>query len=305
MHQGLHKALISGLFFFLNTLFWCLFLYFFLAIKIFIPLTVVRRWSTACMVRIGELWISGNDLNIKLTQNVLWKVHLPSELSLDRSYLVCANHQSWMDIVLLQHVFNRKIPFLRFFLKQELIYVPLLGGAWWGLDYPFMKRHTKEYLLKHPEKKSEDLRTTLRATEKFKHTKVSILNFLEGTRFTWAKHERQNSPYKHLLLPKAGGFAFVLEAMKGKFNSVLDVTIVYPQGPVSFAQALYGKLKEVVIDVQEIKVPEELLDGNYLDDPIFREKVQSWVRALWQEKDQRIDRILQEYKKSPGSITRA
>jgi len=292
MAQGLHKGIISGFLFALNTLFWCVCLYLFLIVKVLIPLPAVHRWTTAMMVRIGELWISGNDLNIALTQNVKWDIRLPATLSMDRSYLVCANHQSWMDIVILQHIFNRKIPFLRFFLKQELLYVPLLGAAWWGLDYPFMKRHSKEYLRKYPEKRGQDLKTTLKATEKFKHTKVSILNFLEGTRFTQVKHDRQQSPFKHLLFPKAGGFGFVLETMKDKFYSVLDVTIVYPQGPISFGGALCGQLKEVIVDVEEIIVPEELLNGKYLEDPEFRAKVHTWVRQLWERKDQKMESLL-------------
>lgn len=287
------KGLLSGALFFLNTIFWCFLLYFFLIFKILIPFRGSREFFTGILVTIAELWIACNSWNIRFTQNMEFKVELPPQLNYEKSYLVCANHQSWVDIVILQHVFNRRIPFLRFFLKQELIYIPLLGGAWWGLDYPFMKRHSKEYLEKHPEKRGEDLKTTQRATEKFRDSKVSILNFLEGTRFTPKKHQMQNSPYHHLLLPKAGGFAFVLEAMKDKFHSVLDVTIAYPQGVVTFWQALCGHLDEVVVHVREIPLPSEILHGNYLEDPVHREKVQNWVRKLWEEKDLRIRQISQ------------
>lgn len=227
-----------------------------------------------------------------LTQKIKWDIRLPEGLKYNESYLICANHQSWVDIVVLQHALNRKIPFLRFFLKQELLYVPVLGGAWWALDYPFMKRYSKEYLEKHPEKRGQDLATTIKATEKFRHSKVSVLNFLEGTRFTIAKHEKQKSPFKHLLLPKAGGFAFVLEAMKGKFHSVLDVTLVYPKGTVSLWQALSGQLHEVIVHVREIEIPQDLMNGNYLDDAQFREKFQNWIRDLWLEKDKLISQIL-------------
>ena len=95
-------------------------------------------------------------------------------------------------------------------------------------------------------------------------------------------------------MPKAGGFAFVLEAMEGKFNSILDVTIVYPGGSVSFGEALKGKLKKVIVDVEEIQVPDELKHGSYLEDPIFREKIQTWVRLLWEKKDRKIEALLKE-----------
>jgi 1-acyl-sn-glycerol-3-phosphate acyltransferase len=242
----------------------------------------------------AELWISGNNWNIRTTQKIKWDIRLPQVLQADRSYLVCANHQSWMDIVILQYVFNRKIPFFRFFLKRELLFVPLLGLAWWALDYPFMKRFSKQYLEKYPEKRGEDLKTTQRATEKFKNSKVSILNFLEGTRFTKEKQEKQKPPFQHLLLPKAGGMAFVLQAMGEQFDSLLDVTIVYPIQVVNLWEAFQGRLPHVIVDVRKIQIPSDLLNGNYLEDPSYREKMQIWISQIWREKDLLISQILAE-----------
>lgn len=287
------RGLFSSFLFVINTLFWTVILYVFVILKLVIPFKPMRKWCTRVMVRLAELWISGNDLNIAFTQNIHWRIELPQGLSMNKSYLVCANHRSWMDIVILQHVFNRKIPFLRFFLKQELIYVPLLGGAWWALDYPFMKRYSREYLKKHPEKKGEDFRTTLKSVAKFKETHVSILNFLEGTRFTEAKHQRQNSPFRHLLSPKAGGFAFAMETMKDQLNSILDVTIVYPKGAKTLWQAFSGQLDEVVVHVRELPVPHELLTSSYMEDAETRSKIHKWVTDLWTSKDQLIENILQ------------
>ncbi len=249
-------------------------------------------------MRIGEIWISGNDLNIHLTQNINWKINLPPNLSMDRSYLVTANHLSWMDIVVVQHTFNRKIPFLRFFLKQELLYIPLLGGAWWALDYPFMKRYSREYLKKHPEKKGEDLKTTLKSVAKFKDNPVSILNFMEGTRWTPEKHKRQNSPFQHLLVPKAGGFAFALEAMKNELHSILDVTILYPEGPRNLWQAFSGQLNEVIVHVREIPIPREILSGSYMESSETRSQIHTWVTQLWKSKDELMDRLLSENRKA-------
>ncbi len=288
--------MISAALTILNTVFWCALLYPFVFLKILIPNRKFRQWCSRQTVRIAENYISGNDWNMKHTQNIKWDIRLPDSLSYHKNYLVCCNHQSWVDIIVLQHVFNRRIPFLRFFLKKQLLWVPLLGGAWWALDYPFMQRHSKEYLEKHPEKRGEDLRTTHRAMEKFKGSHFSILNFLEGTRFTHLKHNQQKSPYQHLLIPKTGGFAFALSAMKDQLHSILDVTIVYPNGAVSMSQTMNGMLNEVVVHVREIAIPQALLDGNYLEDAGFRDQVQTWIRELWLQKDQLIDQILREKK---------
>ena len=92
---------------------------------------------------------------------------------------------------------------------------------------PFMKRYSKDYLAKNPHKKGKDLQATHKAIELFKHTPASIMNFVEGTRYSQQKNKQQDSPYQHLLKPKAGGISFVISAMGQQFNSLLDVTIIY------------------------------------------------------------------------------
>lgn len=285
------RTLITILYFALNTVFWCLLLYFFLLLKLLSPFRAGRDFFSRRMVGAAGNWISGNSRGLALLQNIEWDVQGLDKLDLGHSYLVCSNHQCWVDIVVLQQIFNRRIPFLRFFIKQSLVYVPLLGGAWWGLDFPFMKRYSTEYLRKHPEKRGQDLETTRKACEKFRGKKISILNFLEGTRFKPAKHAKQKSPYKHLLKPKAGGMAFVLEAMGRQFHSFLDVTIYYPHGPVELMGLFSGQLKKVVVRVREIPIPVEFCDGNYLEDPAHREKFQAWIHEIWSEKDRMLENL--------------
>jgi 1-acyl-sn-glycerol-3-phosphate acyltransferase len=284
--------MISFLLTVLNSIFWCILLYPFALLRLLVPYRPFQNWCRQQTVKIGENFIDLNSKNMDVTQDIVWKTVLPSTLSRDKNYLVIANHLSWVDIIAIQKILNRKIPFIRFFLKQELIWVPLLGVAWWALDFPFMKRHSKETLRKNPDKRGDDLKTIHKAMEKFRDTHFSILNFLEGTRMTAEKHARQASPYKHLLSPKVGGFAFALSAMRDQLHSVLDVTIVYPKGVASMGQAMNGLLKEVVIHVREIKIPAHLLQGNYLEDAEFRIQVQAWVKTIWAEKDQLIEQIL-------------
>jgi len=205
---------------------------------------------------------------------------------------VLANHQSWVDILVLQKVFNRRIPLLRFFLKRQLVWVPLLGLAWWALDFPFMGRYTKQQIARNPELAGRDIEATRRACAKFREIPVAIMNFVEGTRFTPAKHGRQQSPYRHLLKPKSGGVAFVLDAMGDGLHGILDVTIAYPAGRPSMVDLIGNRIPEVRVQVRQRPIPAALIGGNYQDDRAFRARFQQWMNGLWEEKDRDIDAML-------------
>jgi len=265
-------------------------------LKFIIRLPAWQRVCARMLMRIATSWMWGIIFILKLTQNISWDVEGIDDLSLDEWYFVNSNHQSWTDIIIMIKIFTGRIPFLKFFLKQELFWVPMLGTAWWALDYPFMKRYSKAFLEKHPELRGKDLEVTRKACERYKHSPVSVLNFIEGTRFTPEKHRKQESPYRHLLRPKAGGFAFAISAMTGKITNMLDVTVVYPDGPVNFWELLCGRLSRVVVRVRQLVIPEEFLYGNYQDDPDFRERFQAWVSKLWDEKDELIESLSREYK---------
>lgn len=287
-------GLIASLLMVLNVLFWVPLLLFFALLKLIFPIKKVRLVIDPLILRIAESWISGNSGWMRLTQRTTWDVQGIDGLN-DRSwYLVNCNHQSWVDILVLQHLFNRRIPLLKFFLKQQLIWVPIMGLAWWALDFPFMRRHSEEFLKEHPEMRGKDQATTRKACEKFALIPTSVMNFLEGTRFTAAKHQRQKSPYKHLLKPKAGGLALALNAMGDKFQAILDVTIVYPDGAPQFWQFLKGRLQRVVVRVRALPVPQHLAQGDYAGDAAVREAYQQWVHQLWLDKDAQIEALLQQ-----------
>src|SRR5690606_31230127 len=161
----------------------------------------------------AETWAEIDKAIFALLTPTRWDIRGGEGLRRDTSYLVVSNHQSWVDIPALVQAFNRKTPYFKFFLKRELIWVPFLGLAFWALDYPFMTRYYKAFLAKNPHMKGKDLEITRRACEKFRDLPVTVVNYLEGTRFTPDKHAAQQSPYRHLLKPKAGGVAFVLAAL--------------------------------------------------------------------------------------------
>lgn len=270
---------------FINTLFWCLILYLVAIAKLLVPVRAWRIQCTKAAIWLAEGWISGNSAWMWLTQRTDWHVSGLEGLSRDEWYLVVSNHQSWVDIFVLQHIFNRRIPFLKFFLKQELIWVPVIGLAWWALDFPFMKRYSKQQLARRPELRGKDLETTRKMCERFKTTPVSVMNFLEGTRITPEKHRRQESPYQNLLKPKAGGAGFVLGAMGEQIGTMLDVTIVYAQGVPTAWDFFRGQVHDIEVVIQKRPIPTEYLNQDYQNDEQFRDAFQAWVRDLWCQKD--------------------
>jgi len=287
-------AFIATLLMVLNIFFWVPILLLFASLKFVLPFKAVRLRIDPLLLFIAESWISGNKGWMNLTQKVQWDVEGIEGLDPRSWYLVNSNHQSWVDILVLQYLLNRRIPLLKFFIKQQLIWVPVMGLAWWALDFPFMRRHSEEFLRKHPEMRGKDQETTRKACAKFALIPTSVMNFLEGTRFTVAKHAKQQSPYTHLLKPKAGGMALALNAMGDKFRAILDVTIVYPDGVPTFGEFLSGKLRRVVVRVRRLPIPEELLHGDYGQDAAFREAFSAWVQQLWRDKDVQITALLEQ-----------
>lgn len=261
-------------------------------LKLLLPLPAARTSLSRALILVGESWIAVNGFIFRVITNIQWQVEGVENLRYEGHYLVLSNHQSWVDIPVLQKIFNKRLPFLKFFLKKELIWVPILGLAWWALDFPFMKRHSKEFLEKHPELKGSDMETTRKACERFRLVTVSVMNFVEGTRFSEGKRARQQSPYRHLLKPKAGGVAFVLGAMGDILQEVIDVTIAYPGGRADFFDMLAGRLKTIRVHVRSMPIPKDLVGGDYENDPAYRERIQAWLAALWTDKDERIGRML-------------
>ncbi|MBF8658006.1 MULTISPECIES: acyltransferase [Pseudomonas] len=251
-----------------------------------------RDRASGAVMWVAETWSEIDKAIFALCTPTQWDIRGIENLRRDTSYLAISNHQSWVDIPALIESLNRRTPFFKFFLKKELIWVPLLGLAWWGLDYPFMKRYSKAFLEKHPELKGKDLEITKAACELFKRQPVTVVNYLEGTRFTEAKRQAQQSPYRHLLKPKAGGVAFVLAALGEQLDALLDVTIVYPGDKApGFWDLLNGSVSRVIIDIQVRELDPALWAGDYESDPVFRQTVQAWVNQLWLEKDERIERL--------------
>ena len=254
-------------------------------LKMLLPLHVIKQVCNPVLMAFAESWIGVNNWLWRTFTDTRLHVQGKADLQRDGHYLVLANHQSWVDILVLQKVFNQRAPFMRFFLKRQLIWVPLLGLAWWALDFPFMGRYTPRQIAKNPALAGRDIEATRRACDKFRQIPVAIMNFVEGTRFSEAKHAKQGSPYRHLLKPKSGGVAFVLDAMGQGLHAILDVTIAYPGGRPSLIDLLANRVPEVRVLVRELPIPVELAGGDYQNDREFRVRFQQWMNGLWQQKD--------------------
>lgn len=274
-----------------NTILWAALIMVLSPLKL-IPVPALRRAVSLVVVGMGTQWVSCNKILYRLFHPVNWQVddRLP-RLDPRKSYLIISNHQSWTDILMVCDLLHLRLPFPRFFLKQELIYVPLIGTGCWALDMPFMKRHSREEVLKNPALRTEDIETTRRMCEVYREQPVGVVNYLEGTRFSEAKRIAKQSPYRHLLRPKSAGLSFTLNAIGDQFGGIIDLTLAYhpSKGKNLLWSWLKGDPVSVHMDLQPI--PSDMLHGDYEGDPEFRARFQAWVNSIWSRKDARLERM--------------
>jgi 1-acyl-sn-glycerol-3-phosphate acyltransferase len=249
-------------------------------------------------IQITNSWLSVNNWLINhVLPDLDWEITIDErlDLNLQGRYLMMCNHQSWVDTTVNQYFGLTQMPLTRFFTKWELIFIPFVGQAFKILGFPMMKRHTKEQIAKNPELKDRDLLEARKACEQLLSQPFTLLNYLEGTRFTEEKHAQQQSPYKNLLKPKAGGLALALGILGDQIDAFVDMTIVYPEGAPDFGDFWLGDVSRIAVDLRKIEIPAWVMGGNYEDDPVYRERFQHWVDQIWTEKDQLITQLKAKY----------
>lgn len=262
-----------------------------------VPPTEFRTKLILFLASLAERWVAANDWILDRFLATKWEVAGVDELGLRRDghYLIIANHLSWVDIVALFRAFHGRTAFIRFFLKHELIWMPIVGQACWALEFPFMKRHSADYLARHPEKRGADLETTRRACRRYRRIPVAVLNFLEGTRFTREKHADQESPYRHLLRPRIGGIAFVLASMGDLLDATIDVTIAYDVAKrgneISLWSFLTNRVRRVIVRARRLEVPTQFYDAAVTEPGPARDAFKEWVDGVWREKDALLDTL--------------
>ncbi|EDP57739.1 acyltransferase [Vibrio sp. AND4] len=264
--------------------------------KLLLPTTKLKAKGTEAANKMMWVWATINGGILALFNSVEWDVQCSENLKKDGWYLLISNHLSWADIVVLCCVFKDRIPMPKFFLKQQLLYVPFIGLACWALDMPFMRRYSREYLLRNPHKRGQDLQTTRRSCAKFKHTPTTVVNYVEGTRFTEEKLSKSRAGLQHLLQPKSGGIAYTLAAMGDQFDNIIDVTLAYPDNiNKPFKDMMMGRMTKIVVRVNVLPVDERVL-GDYFNDKPYKRQFQHWLGDVWQEKDQLLRDIHKSFK---------
>jgi len=205
-------------------------------------------------------------------------------LKKDHWYIATSNHQSWGDIFILQKITNKKVPLLRFFMKDVLKWIPIVSIVGWALDMPFLKRYSKEQIDKNPSLRGKDLEQMKKAFKRLETNPGTVFSFAEGTRFTQLKHKDQNSPFENLLNPKAGGIGVALSTMPF-ITTLLDLSISYNSDSKSFWSFLCGGMSDIKIKVRTIEIPEDLLNKDYSKDSQYRDDLKDWLNKIWEEKD--------------------
>ncbi|WP_153067243.1 acyltransferase, partial [Steroidobacter cummioxidans] len=175
-------------------------------IKAIAPLRPVRRACDWLLMAIAASWISTNTTMIRRFTSTRFVFDIDARLRPDGHYLVMANHQTWVDIPMLAGGAEpaRAAVCAFFSLEKSQAVLGCRCSAWRGgpLDFPL-----HEALLAAAAGEAgrelagrELFAATRRAfAQKFSCTsRLSVMNFVEGTRFTRAKHEPVS--YTHLTL---------------------------------------------------------------------------------------------------------
>ena len=117
---GVIRGVLSFLMISLNTVLFCTFIFIMACLKLAIP---AKSWRVICdriLIFMATTWVRNNVLISQLIYQINWDVRGLEKLNPKEWCLVVSNHQSWVDIFVLQTIFLGRIPFLKFFLKKEL-----------------------------------------------------------------------------------------------------------------------------------------------------------------------------------------
>ena len=280
------KSLVSLVVITAQLMFWVLGLMLASLVKLLVP--PLRSTANRSMDGMYRIAVAIDDAWLRGVLGIDW-TRPPLGLDRGNTYVVLANHASWSDILLLQSVLVRDGPVLKFLVKRSLMWVPIFGVIFWAFDFPRLRRRARsgeDEIVR----RRRDLDALRSACEVVRERPAALMVFAEGTRFTPEKRLDQDSPYRHLLEPRVGGLAALLEGLEGDIEAVLDVTIVYPR-PVSFWSFLAGALATVEVDVERIE-PDAL--------PTEREALVDWLAERWRQKDARIEAARATGREGPG-----
>jgi len=234
------------------------------------------------LILCGRLWIYFSTGVLRLFGIPAPEVAGDARLASDGRYLLLCNHRSWTDIMVLLQLFGPRMPFPRFIAKREMLWVPFIGLAIWMLDFPLVRRSAKT---SDPVRAAHDREAVARGCRRLGSGPFTLVIYPEGTRLSPDKQRKQQSPYRHLLLPRSGGIGVALEYLGPRLDGVLDVTIGYADPRLSYWSYLCGRGGKVRAQIERYPVPRRLLD---LEGEAGREVLQEWLGSVWQAKDLRL-----------------
>ncbi len=224
------------------------------SVRRFCDLTL--EWIYKCAVRINSFW---------LIRMMGIKVETEGRLPDHPAPIILVNHQSWFDIPLLHHVVTGQGPILKFLIKRELLWLPIVGWLCYALNFPALHRGQGKRARKKDYESIQAFSSTLN------NERGGLLIYAEGTRFTPLKKAQQKSPYEHLLTPKAGGLKIALAAVTDD-TPVVDLTLVYVGGETNFWRCMHGATRHIRVHIKHFRAG-DIKDPN------------AWLAERWTEKD--------------------
>jgi 1-acyl-sn-glycerol-3-phosphate acyltransferase len=262
-------SFISFLFVTLNLLAWLPLLLLMVTIRTVLPFRKLKiatfsivDWSYRTAVIINFWWLT-KVLRVRF--DIEDEAAVLSELTTKDSPLIISNHQSWFDIFILQSIITSHGPILKFLIKRELLWVPVVGWVCLALNFPRLER------LRDGTTRTRDRKVALEASLKLQDEPGALMLFPEGTRYTSSKCKTTNSPYKYLLKPKLGGFDVIVNSV-AKNTRLLDISVRYGSADANCWRCMSGKVDSIKIKVTAIELA-------------LIENSACWLEHSWHEKD--------------------
>ena len=235
--------------------------------------------------KMGNAAVASITTALKVLHRLEWDFQIPKDVNTETWYIAMSNHQSWADIFVLLAAGHKKIPLLKFFMKKELQWIPIIYLVHKTVDMPFLYRHSRAQINANPELKKVDYENAKKAAKRFSRNPSTAFSFAEGTRFTMQKHASQRSPYSNLLKPKVGALAIALSGMP-QVNALLDFTVIYSSEKRSTWDFLCGDLNKAKVVARKYVLPENLKNRSFEEEDDYRKSFQKFVDSIWLDKQQ-------------------
>lgn len=211
------------------------------------------------------------------------------------SAIVVANHVSWTDFYMIQHlaIQSGMLGRCRWFAKQQLKWVPFLGWGLWAMGMPLISRKW--------DKDQRELDRVFRGPKQFGWP-IWLISYSEATRYTpqkyletvqWCKAQGKRTP-RYTLYPRTKGFVTTVKALRdsGSVQAVYSLTIAYAHGNHFFeAPSMWETLSTP--DLQKdwrFHVHAQRYDLKELRD-FSDEQLAQWLEDRWMEKSQHLEQL--------------